>query len=116
MIRRVLLGALLAALAVPAIGGGAHSDVKVPEGLRVLVGFDKVVLLTTTWCGYCKSLNRDLQAAGVPYKEWDIEHSEVGRLARSRLPGGRSIPVSIVGESVYFGTNSKRVIAQAQKP
>lgn len=115
MIRRTLIRALSGAafaLALPAAAG--KPDVAVPEGLRVLVGFDKVVMLTTTWCGYCKQLKRELQAAGVPFKEWDIEHSDVGRRARERLPGGRSVPVTVVGDQVVFGAKSERIVALAK--
>ena len=116
MMRRALV--LLAASAMLCAGAGVSagkSDVGVPEGLRILVGFDKVVMLTTASCGYCKELRRELQAAGVPFKEWDIETSDVGQRARARLPGGRSVPVTLVADTVVFGSKSERIIALAKQ-
>jgi mycoredoxin len=35
-----------------------------------------VTMYTTTWCGYCVRLKRGLDAAGISYREVNIEHDE----------------------------------------
>ncbi|MBK8283847.1 MAG: hypothetical protein IPK97_02630 [Ahniella sp.] len=88
---------------------------RVPEGLRILIGSERVVLLSTTWCGYCKKLRADLDAAGVSYREWDTEQSEVGSQARARLGGGRTVPVTIVGDEILYGYQPDRIIRLAKQ-
>ena len=88
---------------------------RVPEGLRILVGSERVVLLTTAWCGYCKKLRADLDAAGVSYREWDTERSEVGNQARSRLGGGGTVPVTLVGDDIIYGYQPERIIKLAKQ-
>ncbi|MFC5369799.1 mycoredoxin [Arcanobacterium bovis] len=32
-----------------------------------------LTIYTTTWCGYCKNLKKQLDAKGIAYREVDIE-------------------------------------------
>ncbi len=34
-----------------------------------------VVMYTTTWCGYCKNLKRQMQTAGISFSEVNIEET-----------------------------------------
>lgn len=51
----------------------------------------KVVMLTTTWCGVCKRARAWLSEKGIPFDEYDVERSEMGKAEYRRLayhPGG----------------------------
>jgi mycoredoxin len=43
-----------------------------PSGSSAL-GEPRVVMYTTTWCGYCKRLKRMMQDDGIVFAEVDIE-------------------------------------------
>jgi mycoredoxin len=52
-----------------------------------------VILYSTTWCGYCRALKRDLAAASISYVEIDIEeHPEAGAMLESLTGGYRTVP------------------------
>lgn len=105
----------LVAMLVTLASVACAREQRVPEGMRILVGNERVVLLTTTWCGYCKKLRADLDAAGVAYREWDTETTEVGSQARARLGGGRTVPVTIVGDDILYGYQPERIIQLAKQ-
>jgi mycoredoxin len=46
-----------------------------------------VVMYTTTWCGYCKNLKRQMQGAGVSFSEVNIED----------VPGAADFVMSVNG-------------------
>ena len=102
-LRPLLLAFVLAALA-------ACTRVPPPEAqaLRAAVGSEPVVLLSASWCGYCRRLRGDLQRWQVPFAEYDIERSEVGQRAFALL-GNRGVPILLVGEQRAYGYVPRRV-------
>ncbi|WNW13564.1 glutaredoxin family protein [Pseudomonas sp. DTU_2021_1001937_2_SI_NGA_ILE_001] len=52
----------------------------------------RVVMYSTSWCGYCKQTRRWLDSKGIAYRDYDIETSQEGRQAYEAL-GGRGIPL-----------------------
>jgi glutaredoxin len=70
--------------------------------LRAAVGNEPVVLLSASWCSYCRKLRADLKQWGVHYREYDIERSEAGMRAFSLLKSS-GVPVLIVGEQRFHG-------------
>ena len=70
--------------------------------LRALVGTEPVVLLSASWCGYCRKLRSDLVEWKVPFRELDVETNVAGENAY-RLLNGRSIPVLLVDSHVQRG-------------
>jgi glutaredoxin len=70
-----------------------------------------VVVYTTSWCGYCAKLRRDLASSEIPYIEYDAEHSLRGWAGFIAL-GGRGVPVSAIGPKIVHGYDTA-AIAQA---
>lgn len=70
--------------------------------LRALVGSEPVVLLSASWCGYCRQLRSDLAEWKVPFRELDVETSAAGENAY-RLLHARSIPILLVNGHVQRG-------------
>ena len=87
--------AVLIVLLIALIGGCERSPVN-HVALRAVVGSEPVVLLSATWCGYCRKLRSDLNAWNVPFRELDVETSEAGG---ERIPAGeRAINPGAAGE------------------
>ena len=62
----------------------------------------RVRLLTTTWCGYCKKAAAFLRSRGTPFEELDVEKSSQGKREYDAL-GGRGVPIILVGEQRMDG-------------
>lgn len=67
-----------------------------------------VVLYTTEWCPYCRSLRLHLDAYRIPYKEYDVEKSLSGIMGFWALRG-RGVPVSVIGPDVVYGYNMAQI-------
>lgn len=92
---------LLLILLITLIGGCERSTVNHAD-LRALVGAEPVVLLSASWCGYCRNLRSDLVEWKVAFRELDVETNVAGESAY-RLLNGRSIPLLLVNEKVQRG-------------
>ena len=72
------------------------------------------MLYSTQWCGYCKKTRELFKARGVPYREYDIEHSEEGHAQYEKL-GGNGVPVIVINGAVILGYDRaeiEKVLAQ----
>ncbi|MEM8843842.1 MAG: glutaredoxin domain-containing protein [Pseudomonadota bacterium] len=65
-------------------------------------GATDIVIYTTDWCPYCKTLRKTLDKYQIPYAEYDTEKSIDGMLGYLAL-GGRGVPVVVVGENIIYG-------------
>jgi glutaredoxin len=63
---------------------------------------NSVVILTTSWCGYCRSLREHLTKLNVPYVDLDVENTTEGRYAYLALRG-TGVPMTVVGKQVIRG-------------
>ena len=55
-----------------------------------------ITMFSTTWCGYCKSLKSQLDRAGVPYTEVNIEEVEgTADLVASVNGGNQTVPTLV---------------------
>ncbi|MEA2477624.1 MAG: mycoredoxin [Actinomycetota bacterium] len=62
-----------------------------------------VTIYSTTWCGHCRRLKRQLDDIGVPYSEVDIEDSvESARRIEAATGGYRTVPTVEVGERMLI--------------
>lgn len=95
--------ALLAALAACTRQAPADSS-----AVRAVVGDEPVVLLSATWCGYCRKLRADLDRWGVRYREYDVEDSPEGARAAGLLRSS-GVPVLLVGERRFVGYVPKQI-------
>ncbi len=83
--------------------------------LRALVGNEPVVLLSASWCGYCRQLRSDLVEWRVSFRELDVETSMAGESAY-RLLNARSIPLLLVDKQVqrgYSRSETQRMLQRA---
>jgi mycoredoxin len=52
-----------------------------------------IIMYTTAWCGDCRAAKRALEAAGLAYREIDVEQDELALARLVTLNGGRrSVP------------------------
>ncbi|MFC8302507.1 mycoredoxin [Specibacter sp. NPDC057265] len=52
-----------------------------------------ITMFSTTWCGYCKRLKKQLDAAGIGYAEINIEEvAGTAELVESLNNGNQTVP------------------------
>lgn len=115
MARAILIAlviAVIVAIFLPRSGQRTDGD-KVPPEVRSQLRGHKVVMLSASWCGYCKTLRADLRAAKVPFKILDIEETATGRKVAEAL-NVKAVPVTIVDDDVVYGYDPDQVIALAK--
>lgn len=68
---------------------------------------DRIVILTTTWCPYCRLLRQALAAAHLPYDEIDVEQDwKAGYAYYATL--SRGVPVTVIGnETIRQGLSAQ---------
>jgi len=55
-----------------------------------------LTMYTTTWCGYCRRLKTQLDAAGIGYDEVDVELvPDAAALVESINGGNRTVPTLV---------------------
>ncbi len=53
-----------------------------------------LTMYSTTWCGYCRRLKLQLDRAGLPYREVDIERdADAARFVEGVNGGNQTVPV-----------------------
>ena len=58
-----------------------------------------LTMYTTTWCGFCKNLKRQLNKAGVELNEVDIEHDpEAAKFVESVNGGNQTVPTLLFAD------------------
>jgi mycoredoxin len=60
-------------------------------------------MYSTTWCGYCVRLKRQLLEAGIPFQEIDIDqpsHEHLGERIVAKTGGFRTVPTLVVGDEL----------------
>lgn len=70
----------------------------------------RVVMYSTSWCGYCAQARTLFRTRGIEYTEYDIEQSAQARAAHREL-GGRGVPLILVGFEALRGFNEQKVLA-----
>lgn len=103
--RRRFLLATLAGVGTAMLAACSPAD---DATVRAVVGDEPVVLLSASWCGYCRKLRADLADWGVRYREYDVETTPEGGKAFSLLRGA-GVPVLLVGKRRFFGYDPKRI-------
>jgi mycoredoxin len=58
------------------------------------VEVDMLTMYSTTWCGYCRRLKLQLDQAGLPYREVNIERdAEAAKFVEGVNGGNQTVPV-----------------------
>ena len=63
---------------------------------------DTVVMLSASWCGYCRAARRFLHNEQIKHCEYDIETDAEGRRRYAALPF-KAIPILSLGEKTFVG-------------
>jgi len=63
---------------------------------------NRVILLSTTWCGVCKKAKRSLKEHGIRYTEYDAENSSKGKSLMQKYRG-TGYPTFIIGNESMSG-------------
>lgn len=72
-----------------------------------------ITMFSTTWCGYCRSLKGQLDRAGIPYTEVNIEEVEgTAELVASVNGGNQTVPTVIFPDG---STATNPSLAEVQK-
>jgi mycoredoxin len=57
---------------------------------------DTLTIYSTTWCGYCRRLKRQLDREGIGYAEVDIEHvPDAAAYVESVNNGNQTVPTVV---------------------
>jgi len=75
----------------------------------------RVEIFVTSWCPYCKLLERFLVSSKIPYIRQDIEKSRSSKLKHEELGGG-GVPLTLVdGKLKIRGFNPVAILEALQK-
>ncbi|MCG8670288.1 MAG: glutathione S-transferase N-terminal domain-containing protein [Pseudomonadales bacterium] len=67
----------------------------------------KIVMYSTTWCGYCRKARNYFNAKRIPFVEHNIEKNRNAKREYDRL-GGRGVPLIVIGERLMRGFSQKK--------
>lgn len=62
----------------------------------------KVIMYSTSWCGYCKKAKRYFKKNNIPFTEYDIETNSKARRQYKKM-GATGVPVILVGKKRMNG-------------
>ncbi len=68
-----------------------------------------VEIFVTSWCGYCKKLEKFLKVHDIPYTKYDIEANPQAAEAY-RSMGGTGVPVTRIGTDIVYGYDPDRIL------
>ncbi len=72
-----------------------------------------VTMFTTTWCGYCRRLKAQMDDAGVPYREVDVEaHPDAAELVERVNDGNRTVPTVLFPDGTAATNPSLRQVTE----
>lgn len=89
--------------------GALRSITEVTQG-KLLPGMQpppdsqgRVVLYSTSWCGYCKRAVAHMQQRGVAFVERNIEGDKAVRAEYTSYGGKGGVPLLVLGQKTIFG-------------
>ncbi|MEH6344843.1 MAG: glutaredoxin family protein [Bermanella sp.] len=62
----------------------------------------KVIMYSTSWCGYCAQARKYFKKKGIPYIDYDIEKNKKAKRKYDIL-GGVGVPLILVGKKSMTG-------------
>jgi len=69
-----------------------------------------VEIFVTSWCGYCKMMEKVLDKKGIAYTTYDVEKDDSAAQIYRELHG-RGVPLVRVGSKVVYGYDPDTVIS-----
>ena len=70
---------------------------------------DTVVMLSASWCGYCRAARRFLQGENIKHCEYDIETDAEGRRRFAAQPV-KVIPILTLGAETFVGFEREQIL------
>lgn len=67
----------------------------------------RVIMYSTSWCGYCKKARRHFKKNGIAFQEYDIETSSSAHRRFKEL-GGNGVPLIVIGDKTMSGFSADR--------
>ncbi|MFZ2228451.1 MAG: mycoredoxin [Candidatus Nanopelagicaceae bacterium] len=72
-----------------------------------------VTMYTTSWCGYCTRLKRQLDEAGVQYSEIDIENTPgAATIVEKANNGNQTVPTLVFSDGYSVTNPSARAVIE----
>ena len=87
-----------------------RKTIEAPTRQPSSIGGNGVELFVTSWCGYCKKMERFLKEKGIPYTSHDIENDDNAARTHRELGGG-GVPLVRIGYHVVRGYNPDAVMS-----
>lgn len=78
-------------------------------GHVAIAGPKHVELYVTSWCGYCKKLEKLLKEHHVSYERYDIEADPHAAEVFHSI-GGTGVPVVRIGSDIVYGYDPDRIL------
>ncbi|WP_250287546.1 MULTISPECIES: mycoredoxin [unclassified Frankia] len=70
-------------------------------------------IYTTSWCGYCTRLKRQLDQAGIPYETVDIEQNpQAEQIVRAINNGNATVPTVVFEDGTALTNPSLRQVTE----
>lgn len=71
-----------------------------------------VTIYSTAWCGYCRRLKRQMDQAGIPYREVDLDADRShDRRIIAKTGGYRTVPTLEVNGELLVNPTLPQVVA-----
>ena len=72
-------------------------------------GRKKVEIYVTSWCPYCRALEKDLTKRKIRFKRYDIERNNSAKRKFQQIAPGGGVPVIVIGEQVIRGYKKEKI-------
>ena len=73
-----------------------------------------ITMFSTTWCGYCRNLKGQLDRAGIPYTEVNIEEVDGTAELVAEVNGGNQTVPTLIFPDGSTATNPSLATVQAR--
>lgn len=85
-------------------GDPQYADSALAPVQRSAKAGEKPIILVTSWCGYCRSLENYLNENNIRYTRYDIERDTIGQRMYNQLGRG-GVPITQYRGSIIRGFN-----------
>jgi mycoredoxin len=76
-----------------------------------------VTMYTTSWCGYCRRLERQLEQAGIAFRKVDIEaQRDFGDRIEAVTGGYRTVPTLEIEGELFVNPSIGQVVTAVGGP
>lgn len=84
----------------------AHVD---PDDVPAIQQDSRIVMYSTSWCGYCRKARSVLDQLAVSYDDFDVEKSDAARSSKNRLDPDCGVPLIDFGGELVCGFSEPKI-------